>query len=148
MARHDTLPEDLWRIPGLFRRWELSEILETHRQYHIEDAGEHTDGTPLLSLYMHGELDKAPTARESGNRSAVARLIAADIGGVARIAEVIRELAHSIEAEHRTQRVLSALIDRLLHGDAPVEPGAEALNQQKTPARSQLPVTSPASTDV
>ena len=44
-------PEDMKRIPGLFRRWELPEIFEPHRRYHIEEAGAHIDGTPLLALY-------------------------------------------------------------------------------------------------
>lgn len=43
--------EDLRRVPGLFRRWELSELLEPDRRYHIEDAGAHADGTPLVALY-------------------------------------------------------------------------------------------------
>lgn len=47
----DTLSEDLTRIPGLFRRWELPEIFEPNRDYHIEDAGAHADGTPLVALY-------------------------------------------------------------------------------------------------
>ena len=47
----NTPSEDLKRIPGLFRRWELSEIFEANRDYHVEDAGMHADGTPLLALY-------------------------------------------------------------------------------------------------
>jgi len=47
----DTPSEDLKRIPGLFRRWELPEIFEANRDYHIEDAGVHADGTPLVALY-------------------------------------------------------------------------------------------------
>jgi hypothetical protein len=47
----DIPSEDLKRIPGLFRRWELPEIFEANRDYHIEDAGVHADGTPLIALY-------------------------------------------------------------------------------------------------
>lgn len=47
----DDPDESLKRIPGLYRRWELSEILEPHRNYHIEEAGQHADGTPLLAVY-------------------------------------------------------------------------------------------------
>lgn len=43
--------EPLMRIPGLYRRWELPEIFKLQRRYHIEDAGTHTDGTPLLAIY-------------------------------------------------------------------------------------------------
>ena len=43
--------ENLKRIPGLFRRWELNEVLEPQGRYRIEDAGTHADGTPLLAVY-------------------------------------------------------------------------------------------------
>jgi hypothetical protein len=45
------LPDELKRIPGLFRRWELPEVLEPHKSYHIEEAGCDAEGTPLLALY-------------------------------------------------------------------------------------------------
>jgi hypothetical protein len=48
----DTSPGDLKRIPGLFRRWELTEVFEPHRNYQIEEAGAHADGTPLLAIYV------------------------------------------------------------------------------------------------
>lgn len=48
---NDISSEDLRRIPGLFRRWELPEVLAAYRCYRIEDAGAHADGTPLLALY-------------------------------------------------------------------------------------------------
>lgn len=41
----------LRRLPGLFRRWELNEILELQCCYQIEDAGAHSDGTPLVAVY-------------------------------------------------------------------------------------------------
>ena len=44
--------EDLRRLPGLYRRWELNEVFEPHRNYQIEDAGNHADGTPLLAIYV------------------------------------------------------------------------------------------------
>ena len=48
----DLSPTDLKRIPGLYRRWELTEVFEAHRNYQIEDAGTHADGTPLLAIYV------------------------------------------------------------------------------------------------
>jgi len=45
--------EDLKRIPGLFRRWELPEIFKANRDYHIEDGGMHADGTPLFALFSY-----------------------------------------------------------------------------------------------
>lgn len=43
--------ETLQRIPGLYRRWELPQIIELSRLYHLEDAGVHADGTPLVAIY-------------------------------------------------------------------------------------------------
>jgi hypothetical protein len=51
MTRSIMLPEGLKRIPGLYRRWELPDVLEAHRSYHIEQAGCDSDGTPLLAVY-------------------------------------------------------------------------------------------------
>lgn len=48
----DLSPEDLKRLPGLYRRWELTEVFKPHRNYQIEDAGAHADGTPLLAIYV------------------------------------------------------------------------------------------------
>jgi hypothetical protein len=39
------------RLPGLFRRWELSQIIEPGEDFRIEDAGSAADGTPLYSIY-------------------------------------------------------------------------------------------------
>lgn len=51
MELTDTSPENLKRLPGLFRRWELSEVLATCVSYRIEAAGTDADGTPLLAVY-------------------------------------------------------------------------------------------------
>jgi hypothetical protein len=39
------------RLPGLYRRWELIEILRPRVHYHLEDAGSMQDGTPLLAVF-------------------------------------------------------------------------------------------------
>lgn len=44
--------EDLKRLPGLYRRWELADALEPHKKYQIEDAGHHADGSPLFAVYV------------------------------------------------------------------------------------------------
>jgi len=44
--------EDFRRLPGLYRRWELTEVCEPNRSYQIEDAGAHADGTPLVAIYV------------------------------------------------------------------------------------------------
>lgn len=53
-------PDDLERLPGLYRRWELPDVLEPHRQYLIEEAGTHADGTPLYAIYAAVTAIEAP----------------------------------------------------------------------------------------
>ena len=45
---HSIPATELVRIPGLYRRWELAEVVKIHHAFRIEDAGVHQDGTPLL----------------------------------------------------------------------------------------------------
>lgn len=40
------------RLPGLFRRWELIEILRPGVHYQLEHAGAMQDGTPLIAVFM------------------------------------------------------------------------------------------------
>ncbi|MEC3860099.1 hypothetical protein VK792_02275 [Mesobacterium sp. TK19101] len=54
IRKADLLSADLKRIPGLYRRWELPEILKNHRTYRIEKAGTHQDGTTLIAIYADG----------------------------------------------------------------------------------------------
>ena len=44
-------PEQFIRLPGLFRRWEIEQVLEPGSDFHIEEAGEASDGTPLFAVY-------------------------------------------------------------------------------------------------
>ena len=46
-----TTPEDFVRLPGLFRRWEIEQVLVPGADFHLEDAGEASDGTPLYAVY-------------------------------------------------------------------------------------------------
>ncbi len=39
------------RLPGLLRRWEIERVLELGSDFHIEEAGEAADGTPLFAVY-------------------------------------------------------------------------------------------------
>ncbi len=39
------------RLPGLFRRWEIEQVLEPGVDFHLEEAGEASDGTPLFAVY-------------------------------------------------------------------------------------------------
>jgi hypothetical protein len=52
------------RVPGLYRRWELPEVLNNRHAFRIEDAGAHADGTPLLAIYA--ALDEGPQAEGVG----------------------------------------------------------------------------------
>lgn len=65
----NTLSEDLKRIPGLFRRWELPGIFEANRDYHVEDAGMHADGTPLVALYTRENGEEADGSIEDGDHA-------------------------------------------------------------------------------
>jgi hypothetical protein len=40
------------RLPGLFRRWELELVLTTGTEFHLEDAGQLSDGTELIAVYQ------------------------------------------------------------------------------------------------
>lgn len=54
MPRSADIPsEDLERIPGLFRPWELIQLIEPGAIYCIEDAGTTSDGSVLLAVYRH-----------------------------------------------------------------------------------------------
>jgi hypothetical protein len=46
---------DMVRIPGLYRHWELPQILRMHEAFRIEAAGAHEDGTPLLAVFSSGD---------------------------------------------------------------------------------------------
>lgn len=70
----DCLPDDLKRVPGLLRRWELPELLEPDRRYHLEDAGTHTDGTPLLAVYAAEADQSCPVLPADGGVQGKANL--------------------------------------------------------------------------
>lgn len=54
-------PDELRRLPGLYRQWELTEVFEPNRFYKIESVGTHADGTPLLCVYV-GSVSDGPHA--------------------------------------------------------------------------------------
>lgn len=39
--------DDFMRLPGLFRRWEIEQVVDPGVDFHLEEAGEASDGTPL-----------------------------------------------------------------------------------------------------
>lgn len=43
--------DDFVRLPGLFRRWEIEQVVDSGADFHIEAAGEASDATPLFAVY-------------------------------------------------------------------------------------------------
>ncbi|WP_394845154.1 hypothetical protein LZC95_50030 [Pendulispora brunnea] len=39
------------RLPGLYQRWELEQVLEAGVEFLFEEAGNASDGTPLFIVY-------------------------------------------------------------------------------------------------
>ena len=48
--------DDFVRLPGLFRRWEIEQVVDPEAEFHIEGAGTSFDGTDLFAVYRR---DKA-----------------------------------------------------------------------------------------
>ena len=46
-----TVSEDFLRLPGLFRRWELEQVIDGSDEFHISAAGATDDGTELFTVY-------------------------------------------------------------------------------------------------
>jgi len=44
-------PRRYERLPGLFRRWELEDVIEAGYEYRVEEAGRDADGSTLFVLY-------------------------------------------------------------------------------------------------
>jgi len=44
-------PEEFLRLPGLFRKWEVEQVLDGDHDFHIEEAGTASDGTQLFAVY-------------------------------------------------------------------------------------------------
>jgi RNA polymerase sigma-70 factor (ECF subfamily) len=65
----DTPTDHLTRMPGLFRRWELSEVFQTRRTYRLEEAGSHSDGTPLVTIFTSEAAAKEPEAPSSSKEA-------------------------------------------------------------------------------
>jgi hypothetical protein len=66
----ETDADDLLRLPGLFRRWELEQIVEAGNDYRIEDAGSASDGTPLFAIYRRQSSEPACRIEPAGKEAA------------------------------------------------------------------------------
>lgn len=49
--QEDDLIGEMVRVPGFYRPWELPQLLRLNEAFQIEDAGAHSDGSPLLAVY-------------------------------------------------------------------------------------------------
>jgi len=49
------------RLPGLFRRYEVSDLIEPGDEFHVEEAGEAADGTTLFAIYCRPHAGKEGT---------------------------------------------------------------------------------------
>ncbi len=52
--------EDFVRLPGLFRRWEIEQVIDPGADFHLEEAGEASDGTPLFAVYRRERSNPNP----------------------------------------------------------------------------------------
>lgn len=62
--QENDLTRELVRVPGLYRPWELPQVLRLHEAFQIEGAGAHEDGTPLLAVYSTGQSPFAQVVAE------------------------------------------------------------------------------------
>ena len=56
-------PDEFLRLPGLFRRWEIEQVLDAGHDFHVEEAGTASDGTQLFAVYRR-EHDLNPNPKE------------------------------------------------------------------------------------
>lgn len=54
--------EEMERVPGLFRGWELPLILLAGADYRLEAAGALDDGAPLLAVYRRRDREQPEVA--------------------------------------------------------------------------------------
>jgi hypothetical protein len=59
--------DDFVRLPGLFRRWELEQVVDPGADFHLEDAGEASDGTPLFAVYRRERPTTSSTSSSNPN---------------------------------------------------------------------------------
>jgi hypothetical protein len=56
--------EEFARLPGLFRRWELEQVVVPGVDFHLEEAGTASDGTPLFAVYRRERLNPNPNPEQ------------------------------------------------------------------------------------
>ncbi len=58
-------PNQFLRLPGLFRRWEIEQVLEPGADFHLEEAGTASDGTQLYAVFRRQPCNLAPVDESS-----------------------------------------------------------------------------------
>lgn len=61
------IDDDFVRLPGLFRRWELNDVVDLGADFHLEDAGEAADGTQLIAVYRRERRSTRNTTTDSSS---------------------------------------------------------------------------------
>ena len=56
------------RLPGLFRRWEIEQVIDVGADFHFEEAGTCCDGTPLVAVYRRDARLTTTAIRLGGRR--------------------------------------------------------------------------------
>ena len=60
-----TASENFLRLPGLFRRWELEQVIEGSDEFHITAAGATEDGAELFTVYCRERPLVPPASTEA-----------------------------------------------------------------------------------
>ena len=60
-------PDEFVRLPGLFRKWELEQVVQPGDDFHLERAGTASDGTALFAVYRQPG-DDSPASHEGEGR--------------------------------------------------------------------------------
>jgi hypothetical protein len=59
--------DDFVRLPGLFRRWEIEQVVAAGTDFHLEEAGDASDGTPLFAVYRRERTQTSSTSSNNPN---------------------------------------------------------------------------------
>lgn len=57
-VRPETEPEELVRLPGLFRRWEIEQVIDDSADtFRVEPVGKAPDGSALFAVYRRDQTE-------------------------------------------------------------------------------------------
>ena len=61
LMRRTGNPASWDRVPGLFRRWELEQVIEAGFEYRVETSGRDNTGMDLHAIYRRESSDSSDT---------------------------------------------------------------------------------------